>query len=449
MSSPSAPAGPGVLSQVAHLSRRAGFGLPPAALEALAAGGLAAAIDHYVDYDRLPDLLSLAKPRVNDRSGNTDIAPAQLWWLDRMIRSPRQLEEKMTLFWHNLFATSEDKVDRPTFMWQQNMLFRHRALDDFQHLLASVWSDHAMLYWLDGSYSSKDSPNENFARECMELFSIGVGNYTQRDVRAAARAFTGYYIDDSYRRHFDPGAHDDGIKTFLGQTGRWDGKDIARILANQPACGRFLARKLWTFFAYERPEDSVVEELAAVYRSNHRSIRAVLRHLFGMPQFYSPLALGGRVKGPIEFAVTAVRELESRMKLSDINDNLWGMGQSPFYPPNVGGWPSGPRWINSSTMIARFNWVAYLLGQESDPRKQRVDHALLLKRYDTGHWPGTLERFARYHLAAPATPGTRARVSLAAIGRFTGGRTTQGDDAVPTLVSALHLLMVSPEYYCA
>ena len=116
MSSPSAPAGPGVLSQVAHLSRRAGFGLPPAALEALAAGGLAAAIDHYVDYDRLPDLLSLAKPRVNDRSGNTDIAPAQLWWLDRMIRSPRQFEEKMILFWHNLFATSEDKVNRPTFI---------------------------------------------------------------------------------------------------------------------------------------------------------------------------------------------------------------------------------------------------------------------------------------------------------------------------------------------
>jgi len=119
----------------------------------------------------------------------------------------------------------------------------------------------------------------------MELFSIGVGNYTQRDVRAAARALTGYYIDDSYKRHFDPGAHDGGIKTFLGQTGRWDGKDIVRIPANHPACGRFLARMLWTFFAYERPEDQVVEELAAVYRSSSRSIRAVVRHLFGMPQF--------------------------------------------------------------------------------------------------------------------------------------------------------------------
>ena len=439
-----APAQMSVLQQVAHLSRRAGFGTTPEELTAHAAAGLAAAVDYYVEYERMRNTVPLAEPKVNDDPNNADISPLQIWWLDRMIRSPRQLEEKMTLFWHGLFATSEDKVDRPTYMYWQNLKFRTHALGDFQELLTEMWADHAMLSWLDGDGSTKDAPNENFGREIMELFSIGVGNYTQADVRAAARAFTGYYIDDKYVRHFDAGNHDNGVKTFLGNTGKWTGTDITRILANHPACGRFLAKKLWQFFAYENPESAVIEELAAVYRQSQRNMKEVVRHLFTMPQFYSPQAIGGRVKSPIEYAITAVREFSAKVHVSDINDNLWGMGQSPFYPPNVGGWPSGTRWISSETVVARFSFAEWLLGQDSDPKKNHVNVGQLLKRYDAGHWPGTLEKLAAYHLAANVAPATTQ-----ALQRYTGNGTTRGDQTPATFEASLHLLMVSPEYYCA
>lgn len=323
------------------------------------------------------------------------------------------------------------------------MLFRRRALGDFQEMLAEICTDPAMLVWLDGNYSTKDAPNENFARESMELFSIGIGNYTQRDVREAARAFTGWYIDDHYRRRYEPSYHDGGIKTYLGQTGRWTASDIARILANHPACGRFLARKLWTFFAYEQPETAIVEELAAIYRQSGRSMREVVRRLFSMPQFYSDRAIGGRVKSPVEHVVIAVREFGAQVARSDLNDVLWAMGQYLFYPPNVGGWPAGVRWVNTSTAVARFNFAEWLLERQSDPSKNRVDLGRLLSRYGTGDWPGTLALLASYHLAAQPSDMT-----MQALSGLCGGP-AQGDDAQATLESILHLLMVAPEYYCA
>jgi uncharacterized protein (DUF1800 family) len=402
-------------------------------------------IDYFVDYDSIPDTSKVPEPQLTDEdTDGTDVVRLQTWWLDRMIRSPRQLEEKMTFFWHGLFATSNEKVDRQTFMYRQNQLFRTHALGDFEELITAVCIDPAMLVWLDGDGSVKGQPNENFARECMELFSIGIHNYTQDDVRQAARAFTGWHIDENYQVQYVADDHDDDTKVFLGQSGNFNYADIAHMLANHPACGRFLATKLWTFFAYEHPSNRIVDELAGVYHNNSRSIREVVRHMFRMQAFYSTQAQTGRTKSPVEYAITAVRELDAQLNLEDLNNYIAYVGQSIFYPPNVGGWPVGTRWINTATVVARFAFTEWLLEQHENPADNRVDLGKLMPRYRAPHWSGVIQRIGRYHLTPHLSP-----LTLNALNRFIAGRSPRSDDALPTLEALLQLIMVSPEYYAA
>ncbi|GAC1445162.1 MAG: hypothetical protein NVSMB52_05580 [Chloroflexota bacterium] len=431
------------LARVAHLSRRAGFGVPPAELEELAASGVQAAIDRYVDYESESHPFPADPPVLVDDPNVGDVTPLQRWWLNRMIRSPRQLEEKMTLFWHSLFATSNDKVDIPSFMYEQNMLFRRHALGDFGDLLSAVCVDPAMLVWLDGDGSSKEHPNENFARECMELFSIGVDHYTQRDVHEAARAYTGWSIDGHNRRVYDPSSHDPGVKSFLGYTGHFTYRDIACILSNHPQCGRFLGRKLWSFFAYEHPDDWIVEELARVYRENHRSMRSVVRHMFHMDAFWQTSSVSVRVKSPVEHAVTAVRELGARVHLQELNDYITSMGQTLFYPPNVGGWPMGPRWINSTTVVGRFGFAEWVLERHDNRKTDRVNWEALPAHYGAPNWRVVLHRIAQWHLLPEPS-----RTTTGALRRFIE-HGAPGNDHLATLESVLQLALVSPEYYCA
>ena len=433
------------VSLAGFLARRAGFGAPPDVMDQLSRMGVSDLISFFVEYDRVTDTSGVPEPVFSDKPDDyQDVLNLQHWWLARLVGSPRQLEEKMTLFWHSLFATSNEKVDRPSFMYQQNQLFRQYALGDFEELLTAVCIDPAMLLWLDGNYSFKGAPNENFAREVMELFTIGVGHYSQQDVREGARAFTGWYIDDNFAVQYSPHDHDGDSKTFLGQTGDFDYRDIARILANHPTCGRFLAWKLWAFFAYERPEDAILDELAGIYRDSGRSIRAVVSHMFGMPAFYSDRALTGRVKSPIEYVITAVRELGATVDPDDLNNWTYAMGQTVFYPPNVGGWATGTRWINTATAVARFNFAEWLLEQHTDPAQNRVDMGKLLQRYRAKTWDGTIKNFSTEHML----PTISAR-TWSAMQRFTVGHTPYDKNARKSLEAVLQLLMVSPEYYCA
>ena len=232
----------------------------------------------------------------------------QAAWLQRMIDGVEPLREKMTLFWHNHFATSIAKVNDGSLMERQyELLFTH-ALGNFRPLLQEISRDPAMLVWLDSNQNVKGKPNENYAREVMELFTLGVGNYTEKDIREAARAFTGWHTSGG-RFTFVHGEHDDGPKTVLGQTGNWDGDDVVRILLDQPACARFLVRKLYRFLVSENvaPPDALLDPLADAFRKSDYDIAVLVRTILRSQHFFSAYAYRQKVKWPVEYAVGVVR----------------------------------------------------------------------------------------------------------------------------------------------
>jgi uncharacterized protein (DUF1800 family) len=280
-----------------------------------------------------------------------------------MITTVRPLQEKMTLFWHGHFATAIAKVAQPKLMYVQNETMRSNALGVFDDLLTAMYKDPAMLIWLDGQRNIKGAPNENWGREVMELFTLGRGNYTEDDVHACARAFTGWRISSDGEAVFVPKLFDSGSKTLLGQTGNWTSDDAVRILCASPATGRFLATKLWNFFATDSPPASAIDSLARVYAESGHSIRAMMTTLLTMPEFYSPSARYAHVKSPVEFVVMAVRQLGlTTVDTSTFPRNLALLGQELFNPPNVGGWPGGMNWISAGSMLARFNFASHLTG---------------------------------------------------------------------------------------
>jgi len=346
----------------AHVLRRAGFGGTIADITAFAqldAQRAADALLHpttpdvaFVDY---PSELSTLPSNMYGQRAKA----VQLWWLDRMLRSQRQLVEKMTLFWHNHFATAVSKSP-PEMMAQQNALFRAQGMGNFRTLLASVTRDPAMLVWLDNRSNTKAHPNENYAREVMELFTLGLGNYTQDDVTAAARAFTGWTLKNG-QAYFNPNQHDDGVKTFLGQTGNFDADDAISIIVSQPIHQRFIAHKLLEAFVYSDPEPELIEAVASVYAMSGYDIAQTVGAILRSNVFYSPRAYRAIPKSPIEFAVGTLRYIGASQIPANLPGVLARMGQEPLNPPTVKGWDGGPTWINTSTMLARFNFVNSLI----------------------------------------------------------------------------------------
>jgi len=219
-----------------------------------------------------------------------------------------------------------------------------------------VTQDPAMLIWLDGARSRKDAPNENYGREVMEVFTMGVGNYTEDDVKAAARAFTGYDIDKSGNSHFNPNQHDNGIKTFLGQSGNFGPEDIVNILASHPATAKAVSRKLFSYLAYDNPSDDTVSQIAEVYTSTNGNIKAVVEAILNSNEFWSKLAYLSLVKSPVDYLTNCLRSLEATTNPRAAVGALNNMGQLPFDPPSVFGWPSGSAWINTSSMLDRYNF---------------------------------------------------------------------------------------------
>jgi uncharacterized protein (DUF1800 family) len=288
------------------------------------------------------------------------------WWLYTILNTPHPLQEKLTLFWHNHFATSFAKVQRPMLMCRQNALLRRHALGKLRPFVLEISRDPAMLYWLDSNSNVKGRPNENYARELMELFTLGVGNYSETDVREAARAFTGWTANgDVYE--FDETLHDDGSKTVLAQKGKWNGDDIVRICLEQPVAARFVVRKLYRYFISENtvPSDDLIEPLASVFRKSDYDIAALMRTMLSSRHFFSEHAYRQRIKDPVEFAVGAVRALwdvtpnDTRVAVEPGNlvASLESMGQDLFAPPNVKGWPGAQSWLNTATVLARHNYA--------------------------------------------------------------------------------------------
>jgi uncharacterized protein (DUF1800 family) len=341
-------------ARVAHLLRRAGFGSTEAELDDFTALGFMGALDRLLNYEQVDDSTTDASVATIDAS---NMEGARYAWLTRMLHTRRPLQEKTTLFWHTHFATAASKVRRPALMQGQIQLFRDNALGNFESLLQQVTRDPAMLQWLDNNQNRKGRPNENYAREVMELFTVGIGNYSDADVKEAARAFTGYTATRTGEFTFNAGQHDDGDKTFLGVTRNWDADDVLAALVRHPATARRLTAKLFSFFVYDNPPNETVDRLANTYTNSGFSVREVVRDILSGPEFLSQAAFHGQVKQPVELVVGALKALNVQNIGPDLPQITRRMGQDLLNPPDVSGWKQGEGWISAATMIERLNFA--------------------------------------------------------------------------------------------
>jgi uncharacterized protein (DUF1800 family) len=349
------------LPKVAHLHRRAGFGAAHAELARDVKDGPAASVDRLLKprplgNDERQVLDSLRQGVLDSR----DSARLKAWWLYRVLYDPDPLREKLTLFWHGHFATSQRKVDSVPRMLAQNETFRKHALGPFADLLTAMVCDAAMLIWLDGADSKKERPNENFGREFLELFTLGVGHYTEKDIREAARAFTGWAVEND-RGVYREAAHDGGDKTFLKRTGAWKSADIVHITLEQPACAEFLCKKLYRFLVSEaeEPPAELLKPLAEEMRKHDYDIAQVVGVILRSRHFYAEANRRQRVKGPVELSAGLLRSLEvprADVRLLALALACERQGQDLFYAPNVKGWDGGKTWLDSAAVLARGNW---------------------------------------------------------------------------------------------
>lgn len=392
--------------RAAHLVERAGFGATPDEIARLAALTPARAVDSLVDYEATANpemkpfdesgiwdpgmdpfppsraeavriarergeglgvkVLPAGTPRrlqpVVDKffysltANNFETQRLGLWWANRMLASKRPLEEKLTLFWHGHFATGQNKVRDYRMMLRQNEMFRKHASGRFRDLLTGILTDPAMLVYLDNGENIKAHPNENFGRELLELFSMGVGRYTERDVREAARAFTGW-TNDVLVFKFDRQQHDFSEKTFLGRTGAFDGDDIINLVLEQPATGEFMAAKLYRYFVRDEIAVPVKAELGRGFRDSGYQIKPLLKRVFLSRDFYSSAAQTTQIKSPVQLVVSTYRKMGLRdvPTIPDFGRMSAGLGQALFDPPNVAGWAGGRTWITPSTLLQRGN----------------------------------------------------------------------------------------------
>lgn len=392
--------------RAAHLLERAGFGGTPEEVARLAAMTPAQAVDALVDYETIDDrdqppfeesgiwdpgmdpfppsraeAVRIARERgeglgekvlpegtqrrlqpVVDKffyalaANNIEAQRLGLWWANRMQTSKRPLEEKLTLFWHGHFATGQNKVRDYRKMLRQNQMFRRHASGSFRDLLVGVLKNPAMLVYLDNGENIKEHPNENFARELLELFTMGVGNYSERDVREGARAFTGW-TNDVLEFKFDAAQHDFDSKTFLGRTGTFDGEEIIDIILAQPVTGQFVAGKVYRYFVREDLADSVRSELGRTFRESGYRMKPLLKRMFLSKDFYSAASYATQIKSPVHLLVSTYKKLGLREvpTIPDFGRSTGGLGQVLFDPPNVAGWAGGRTWITPATLLQRGN----------------------------------------------------------------------------------------------
>jgi uncharacterized protein (DUF1800 family) len=314
------------------------------------------------------------------------------WWVREMLSTPSPLTERMTLFWHNHFTSGQDKVQYPQQMAQLNMLLRRDALGNFGELLHDVAKDPAMLQYLDGASNRKGKPNENFAREVMELFTLGEGHYTQRDVSEAARAYTGWSLDpDTQAYVWRANQHDDGDKTVLGQTGPFDGDQVLDILLARPETATFVTTKLWREFVSDTPDPARIAPIAAQFRASHYDIKVALRGLYLSDAFWDDDDRGVLVKSPAEFVVGTLRTFDIGYdNTAPFAAQIRTLGENLFYPPNVKGWPGGTIWINSSTLLARKQFVEQLFRATETAGARRMNNPMSAKIAASGA-PGNMQ----------------------------------------------------------
>ena len=476
-----------------HLLNRAGFGGTPQQVQALADLGLTRAVATLVDYEKRPftdkgaeefdkDIIrpptdeeraTIAQARRNgdeaaqqklERERNRrqsddreQFREMQKWWLQRMIETPRPLEEKMTLFWHGHFASGFRTVEDSWHMYQQNQLFRKFATGNFAQLVRAVVRDPAMIKYLDNDENRKGRPNENLARELMELFTLGEGRgYTENDIKEGARALTGLTFRDDEGR-FDAGNHDTGSKTIFGYTGTFDPDGFVNLILARKECPEFICMKLYRFLVNDAPGEfakdqmAVIGAMAKLFVERKGELKPVLRALFESEHFHHPANRGAIIKSPVQLGVQAVRQFHTPVReLSVLLSACDLMGQNLFQPPNVKGWDGGRGWINTSTLFTRQNLCVYLLtgrspkSKEWEANKDGYDarHLVDAVRGADGRVPleGGVAWLLQCALCGPAQPERTAAVAQNLRGRG------MGLDANEGVIEALCLVTAMPEY---
>jgi uncharacterized protein (DUF1800 family) len=447
-----------------HLLRRATFGPTRADLQAAVDAGPDRAIDQLFAgrNDQAHDALWITMSQAVRDSNNAGQLPAL--WLYRMLASPHPLREKMTLFWHNHFATSNLKVQNAAAMLGQYELMRRHAFGPFRPLLAEMSRDPAMMIWLDTTQSTRRQPNENYARELMELFSLGIQNmrrpgqrnYTEHDIREAARAFTGWRVDNN-QAAFRQADHDDGEKSVFGQRGRFRGDDIVRLCLEQESAAYFLCRKLFVCFVSETiaPTPELLEPLAAEFRRNDYDVGDLLQRMLRSNLFFSPQAYRARVKSPVEFALGIVRGLEGSgesrpgVSTSSLALALEGLGQKLFYPPSVAGWNGGRAWLNGQSFLLRQNLALALTSTADNRFGRRCDPAALVRGVAAEEM---VDFFLKLFLQDDVPAATRSQLLEYATGATRQNYPvfwTREDAADQRVRSLCHLILCLPEYQLA
>jgi uncharacterized protein (DUF1800 family) len=452
-------ASPWDVKKAGHLYRRAAFGATHRDLEEALKAGPERTIDKLIagapDRDGFLEASAERLPSIR-QANSSDSASA--WWLYRMLYTPHPLREKLTLFWHNHFATSNRTVNNVGYMLDQYELMRRHAQGSFRTLLREMSTDKAMMVWLNTVDNRRDHPNENYARELMELFSLGINNarrpaernYTEQDIRQAARAFTGWRIDNS-RAVFRDADHDNSEKTVLGQTGRWRADDIVRICLEQESAPYFVAGKLFKFLVSETipATAELLEPLATRFREGDYNFGELVETVLRSNLFFAPEAYRSKVKAPVDFALGILRGLEGRVGTLQLVNLLEGLGQRPFYPPNVAGWPGGRSWLNGQTLLFRQNLALALTSTTDDRFGRRCDPAALARRFNRQSDEEVIDFFLRLFLQNDIAAAGRDRV--VAYARQSRNQPVPvywtATDAADQRVRALcHLVLTMPEF---
>ena len=446
-------------TQIGHLLRRAGFGATPDELTMFRNLGFNGAVDRLINYQQVSDDAMENSLKALNMNLNKPL-DQQRWWLLRMSWTQRPLLEKMTLFWHGVLTSSFRKVGGPRAYMRmiiQNQFLRNHAFDTFDNILLGITSNPAMLFYLDLTKSRKNAPNENYARELMELFTLGLGHYTQQDVYEGAAALTGWHVKGLTSQFYQQD-HNDLVKTYLGHTGNLDYKDVVNILANHPATPWFISRKLFTFFAYENPSDDDLKPLVDTYVQSGHNMGEVMRTLLLSPQFSAARAYRSRIKSPVEFTVGAYRAMNINGDGTGLPTITTLMGQTLFNPPNVAGWPGdkvSALWLNSGTWMTRLNYVDLLLARGTVARAGStplVDLQGIVNTHQLNSPEHFVDHFSSFLVDGEIASDRRTQL----LDYFTtkdsssrGAPITLGNGAsypLGRVRGALYLMMASPEY---
>ena len=456
-----------------HLLVRAGFGGTPEEVAKVHAMGLHAAVDYVVDFRRRPaaniafDGSPPEQPDPLENKFNGQIRnqlrqrrqreeTAQLlrfreWWLKRMVESPRPLQEKLTLFWHSHFATEYDVVRNSYAFYLQNELFRDHAAGNFGALLYGIVHDPVMIRYLDNNQNYKGHPNENLAREIMELFAMGLDQgYTEEDIKEAARALTGYnYNDATAQFRYNDFHHDTENKTIFGRTGNWSGDDLVRLILEQPATSKFIAGKLFQFFAYSDASPETTDSLAALFKAHRYELAPTLKNLFLSEEFYSDRSMGTQIKSPVQLVVGMLRDFGTQdVDARALDSAIRTMGQELLEPPDVKGWRRGRSWINANRLFVRYNTTSNLVRSITRTDKQRgIDVVAVLEGQGCENAADVVDCLAKTCLAKPLDEKKRKEL-IDYVGTLpaTSEWEKQRKQINGKLLALLVLMVSTPEY---